>query len=384
MDSGIFEADHDAYRETVRSFLQREVIPHYDRWEEQRLVDRDAWKAAGAAGILGLSVPADHGGAGVTDRRFRYVVAQEFARSGVASFAAGVGTHDDVVLPYVVDLGSVEQKQQWLPGMSSGELIGAISMTEPDTGSDLQRIKTTAVRDGQDWILNGQKTFVTNGVHADVVVVVARTDPQAASKGFSLFLVDTQSAGFEKGRKLRKVGLAAQDTAEFALTDVRLPGTALLGEESHGLAYLFDHLPLERLSIAVAGIASARAAYEWTVDYVFEREAFGQRVGDFQATRFSLAEMLTQIEVTESHIDRCVLAYNAGTLSAVDAAKAKWWATELQTTVTDRCVQLHGGYGYMMEFPIGRSFVDGRIQTIYGGTTEIMKEIIGRDIAKRR
>ena len=381
MQRNIFDDDHENYRDTVRQFLKREVEPHYETWEADKLVDRSAWAAAGEAGVVGLGVPEEFGGAGVTDYRFRVVVAEEIARTATTSFGAGLSLQDDIAIPYVSGLGSEEQKRRWLPGMARGELIGAIAMTEPGTGSDLQGIRTTAVRDGDEWIINGQKTFITSGILSDVVIVVARTNPNAGSKGFSLLVVERDTPGFSRGRKLTKVGLAAQDTAELVFEDARVPAANVLGIEGRGLVHLLENLPLERLSIAVSAITAARSAYEWTKDYVFDRKAFGSRIGDLQNTRFALAEMLTEIEVTTSHIDSCVRALNAGDLTSVDASKAKWWATELQKRVVDRCVQLHGGYGYMMEYPIARSYVDSRIQTIYGGTTEIMKEIIGRDIA---
>ncbi|MCQ4152527.1 acyl-CoA dehydrogenase family protein [Rhodococcus qingshengii] len=378
----LFTEDHEAYRDSVREFIAREVSPHYDDWEENRLVDRSAWLAAGKMGIIGLAVPEQYGGSSELDYRYRYIVAEEIARSATTSFGAGLGTHDDIVIPYVADLGTDEQKARWLPGMAAGEIIGAIAMTEPGTGSDLQGIKTTAVRDGDDWILNGQKTFITSGIHADIVIVAARTDPKAGSRGFSLLIVERGMAGFTRGRKLHKVGLSGQDTAELSFDSVRVPASNLLGSEGGGLIHLMERLPRERLSIAVSAICAARAAYEWTKTYAFERTAFGKPIGDFQNTRFALAEMLTEIDVTQAYIDNAVLAINDGELSAVEAAQAKWWASELQKRVVDRCVQLHGGYGYMMEYPIARAYVDSRIQTIYGGTTEIMKEIIGRDIAK--
>lgn len=378
----LFTADHDAYRETVREFIAREITPHYDSWEEARLVDRSAWLAAGKMGIVGLAVPEQYGGSGELDYRYRYVVAEEIARTGTTSFGAGLGLQDDVVIPYIADLGTDEQKARWLPGMAAGELICAIAMTEPGTGSDLQGIKTSAVRDGDDWILNGQKTFITSGIHADIVIVAARTDPEAGSRGFSLLVVERGMDGFTRGRKLHKVGLAGQDTAELSFDNVRVPAGNLLGEEGGGLIHLMERLPRERLSIAVSAISCARAAYVWTKGYAFDRTAFGKPIGDFQNTRFALAEMLTEIDVTQAYVDNAVLAINDDQLSAVEAAQAKWWASELQKRVVDRCVQLHGGYGYMMEYPIARAYVDSRIQTIYGGTTEIMKEIIGRDIAK--
>ncbi|MFZ2529473.1 MAG: acyl-CoA dehydrogenase family protein [Rhodococcus sp. (in: high G+C Gram-positive bacteria)] len=377
----LFEADHEAYRETVREFLAREVEPNYERWEDERLIDRNAYLTAGKSGVVGLGVPEEFGGSGVTDFRFRYIVQEEIARTGTTSFGATLALQDDIVIPYLLHLGTEEQKARWLPRMAAGEVVGAIAMTEPGAGSDLQGVKTTAVRDGDEWVVNGQKTFITNGIHSDLVIVVCRTDPGAGAKGFSLIVVERDTPGFSRGRKLHKVGLAAQDTAELVFEDARVPAGNLLGGEGRGFFHLMENLPLERIGIAVSAITSARAAYEWTKRYAFERKAFGKPIGDLQNTRFVLAEMLTEIEVTESHIDRCVLALNAGELTAVDASKAKWWATELQKRVVDRGVQLHGGYGYMMEYPIARAYVDARIQTIYGGTTEIMKEIIGRDIA---
>ncbi|MGW0018293.1 acyl-CoA dehydrogenase family protein [Rhodococcus sp. NPDC003382] len=383
MKRTLFEADHEAYRETVREFLAREVVPNYERWEEERLIDRNVYLEAGKSGILGLGVPEEFGGSGVTDFRFRHVVQEEIARTGTTSFGATLALQDHIVIPYILHLGTEEQKARWLPRMAAGEVIGAIAMTEPGAGSDLQGVKTTAVRDGDEWVINGQKTFITNGIHSDLVIVVCRTDPGAGAKGFSLIVVERDTPGFSRGRKLHKVGLAAQDTAELVFEDARVPAENLLGGEGRGFFHLMENLPLERIGIAVSAITSARAAYEWTKRYAFERKAFGKPIGDLQNTRFVLAEMLTEIEVTESHIDRCVLALNAGELTAVDASKAKWWATELQKRVVDRGVQLHGGYGYMMEYPIARAYVDARIQTIYGGTTEIMKEIIGRDIASK-
>lgn len=384
MRRSIFTEDHEAYRETVREYLAREIIPHYEKWEDERLIDRSAWLAAGKAGVVGLSVPEEFGGPGEPDYRYRYVVAEEIARTGTTSFGTGLGTQDDITIPYICDLGTQEQKERWLPGMASGELICAIAMTEPDTGSDLQGIKTSAVRDGDDWVVNGQKTFITSGIHADLVIVAARTDASAGSHGYSLFVVERGMHGFSRGRKLKKVGLAGQDTAELTFVNVRVPAANLLGTEGRGLVHLMERLPRERLSIGVSAIASARAAYEWARNYVFERQAFGQAIGDLQNTRFVLAELLTEIDVTQTYIDNAVLALNEGELTAVEAAQAKWWASELQKRVVDRCVQLHGGYGYMMEYPIARAFVDSRIQTIYGGTTEIMKEIIGRNIARQQ
>ena len=320
----LFTEDHEAYRDSVREFIAREVSPHYDDWEENRLVDRSAWLAAGKMGIVGLAVPEQYGGSGELDYRYRYIVAEEIARSATTSFGAGLGLQDDIVIPYIADLGTDEQKQRWLPGMAAGEIICAIAMTEPGTGSDLQGIKTTAVRDGDDWILNGQKTFITSGIHADIVIVAARTDPSAGSRGFSLLVVERGMEGFTRGRKLHKVGLAGQDTAELSFENVRVPASNLLGTEGGGLIHLMERLPRERLSIAVSAICVARAAYEWTKAYAFDRSAFGKPIGDFQNTRFALAEMLTEIDVTQAYVDNAVLAINDGELSAVEAAQAKW------------------------------------------------------------
>jgi len=376
-----FTADHDDYRDLVREFIHREVTPNLERWDAERLIGRDVWRAAGKQGVTGLGVPEEFGGAGQPDYRFRVVVAEELCKAGATSLHASFGLQDDIIIPYVDDLGTDEQKRRWLSGMASGELIGAIAMTEPGAGSDLQGVRTTAVRDGDHWVINGQKTFITSGINADFVIVVARTDPEAGSRGFSLIVVESDTAGFTRGRKLDKVGLHAQDTAELYFDNVRVPVSNLLGTEGRGFVHLMERLPRERMSIAVGSMAGIEAIFAETKAYCFERRAFGKPIGDFQNTRFVLAEMATEIDVTRAYLDKCVLALNAGTLSAVDAAKAKWWASELQKRIVDRCVQLHGGYGYMLEYPVARAFVDSRIQTIYGGTTEIMKEIIGRDIA---
>ena len=378
-----FEADHDAYRVSVREFLQRHVEPNYETWEEARVVDREAWKRAGEAGILGISVPEEFGGGGVSDYRFRFVVAEECARAAVTSFSAGLSVQDDICISYIAEIGNDAQKSRWLPGMVAGTTIGAIAMTEPGAGSDLQGTRTNAVRDGDAWVLTGQKTFITSGIQCDMVIVLARTDPSAGSRGFSLFIVEDGQEGFTKGRKLNKVGLAGQDTAELFFDHVRVPAENMLGPVGRGLQALMGRLPLERMSIAVAALCAAEAAYDWARTYVFERKAFDQPIGDFQHVRFTLAEMETELEITRAYIESATHKLNAGTLSAVDAAKAKWWASELQQRITNRSLQLFGGYGFMLEYPIGRAYRDARIQTIYGGTTEIMKEIIGRDIAAR-
>jgi alkylation response protein AidB-like acyl-CoA dehydrogenase len=377
----LYDDEHEAFRDSVRGFLERHAVPHLDRWEQERLIDREVWARAGESGLLGLAVPTELGGGGTDDYRFRCVVSEEIARINSGSLQSSFALQDDVFLPYLLGLGTAEQRQRYLPAACAGELIGAIAMTEPGTGSDLQGIRTTAVRDGDEWVIDGTKTFITNGIHGDVVVVVARTDPEAGSRGFSLFLVERDTPGFTRGEKLRKIGLHAQDTAELAFDGCRVPTGNLLGEEGRGFEHLMHHLPLERLSLVVASVASARAALRWTQRYVNERQAFGGPLAQQQTIQFSLAEMMTEIDVAQSYADDAVRAYNAGTLTAVDAAKGKWWCTELQKRVVDRCVQLHGGYGYMEEYPIARAYLDTRVQTIYGGTTEIMKLIIGREVA---
>jgi alkylation response protein AidB-like acyl-CoA dehydrogenase len=382
MRTDLFTADHETYREVVRTFIAREVTPHFAQWESDRLIPREVWLAAGRQGLIGLGIPEEFGGGGQPDYRYRVVVAEEIARAAVTSLGSGFGLQDDIVTPYLLDLGTPGQHRRWLPGLADGSVIGAIAMTEPGTGSDLRGIRTHAVRDGDGWQLTGQKTFITNGIQSDLVIVAARTAPSAGSRAYSLLLVERDMPGFTRGRKLDKVGLHGQDTAELFFDDVQVPATNLLGTEGLGLVHLMERLPRERLSIAVAAITSAEAVFGLTRDYCFTRTAFGTRIGDFQHTRFVLAEIATELDVTRAYLDKAVRALDAGTLTAVDAAKAKWWATELQRRVVDRCVQLHGGYGYMLEYPVARAFLDSRVQTIYGGTTEIMKEIIGRDLAR--
>jgi alkylation response protein AidB-like acyl-CoA dehydrogenase len=380
MDRTIFEPEHLAFRDSVRAFIDRHVAKEYDRWERDGLVDRTLWNLAGESGFLGMSIPEEYGGGGVQDFRYNAVLVEEFAVANALSLSSGFGLHNDVVAPYLSELCHAEQKQRWLPGFCSGDLVTAIAMTEPGAGSDLKGVRTTAVRDGDHFVLNGSKTFITNGIHSDLVIVVAKTDPSAGARGISLLIVERGMAGFQRGRNLSKAGMHAQDTAELAFDDVRLPVANLLGKENRGFGYLMHNLPQERLSIAVVAAAAARAALSWTIQYCKDRRAFGRPIGSFQNSRFKLAEMATEIEVTQNYVDRCVLELNAGTLTPVDAAKAKWWSTELMTRVADACLQLHGGYGYMDEYPISRVWRDARIHTIFGGTTEIMKEIIGRDL----
>ncbi len=384
MRRNFYEPDHEAFREVVQAFVKREVTPNEQRWEEERSVDRQAWLAAGKQSLIGMLVPEEYGGAGTGDFRYRCVMMEEFAKVGATSISSGFGLQDDIAIPYIVDLGTDEQKARWLPPMATGECIGAIAMTEPGAGSDLQGIRTTAVRTGDHWILNGAKTFITNGINADLVIVVARTDPDAGARGISLLVAERGMPGFTRGRKLDKIGLHAQDTAELFFDDVAVPAANLLGREGGGFVHLMERLPRERMSIAVMALASARAAIGWTVEYTTQRTAFGQPIAAFQNTGFELASMVTEVDVLEAYLDKSVLALNSGELTAVDAAKAKLWATEVQHRVLDRCLQLFGGYGYMAEYPIGRAYADSRVQTIYGGTSEIMKTIIAREVTGLR
>ncbi|MGW2178200.1 acyl-CoA dehydrogenase family protein [Streptomyces sp. NPDC001732] len=378
MQRQIFTEEHDAFRETVRTFLDKEVLPHYEQWEKDGIVSRKAWLAAGRQGLLGLAVPEEYGGGGNTDFRYSAVLAEEFTRAGTPGLALGL--HNDIVGPYLAGLGTDEQKRRWLPGFCSGEIVTAIAMTEPGAGSDLQGIRTTAEDKGDHWLLNGSKTFISNGILADLVVVVAKTTPEGGAKGLSLIVVERGAEGFERGRNLDKIGQKSQDTAELFLNDVRVPKENLLGERDGAFIHLMTNLAQERMGIAVAGIAAAEHLLEITTRYVKEREAFGRPLSKLQHIRFEIAEMATECAVTRTFLDRCIVDHSDGTLDAVHASMAKWWATELQKRVADRCLQLHGGYGYMTEYPVARAFTDGRIQTIYGGTTEIMKEIIGRSL----
>ncbi|MFT4041752.1 MAG: acyl-CoA dehydrogenase family protein [Gordonia sp. (in: high G+C Gram-positive bacteria)] len=384
MPEDFYDSDHQAFREVVRDFVGREVSPNLDAWEEDRATGRDVWKAAGALGILGLRFPEANGGGGATDYRFRCVVQEELARVGAAALASGFSINEDIVGSYLMELGTEEQKQTWLPGMAQGSVVTSIAMSEPAAGSDLRSMKTSAVLDGDEWVINGAKTFITSGFSSDVVLTAARTGTRDGRPQLSLILVPTDTPGFTRGRKLRKLGLHAQDTAEIAFSDVRVPASNLVGEVGRGFHHLTAQLPLERLSIAWRALSAAEAAIAWTLDYTRERTAFGTRIVDFQNTRFRLVELVTEVEITRAFLERSVLTLNEGRFDALRGAKAKWWTTELQKRVVDACLQLHGGYGYMDEYPISRAYADARVQTIVGGTTEIMKEIIGRDLAGGR
>ncbi|HYO04920.1 MAG TPA: acyl-CoA dehydrogenase family protein [Mycobacterium sp.] len=374
----VFEEEHEQLRETARQFLEKECAPYAEKWESDRIVDREAYVAAGKYGLIGFNLPEKFGGGGVDDFRFNAVIVEEFTKYGAAS--PGLSLQNDIVGPYFANLATEEQQERWLPGYITGELIGAVAMTEPGAGSDLAGIKTSAVRDGDDWILNGSKTFISAGINSDLVVVVARTNAEAGHKGFSLLVVERDMEGFSRGRKLDKMGQHFADTAELHFENVRVPHANLLGKEGRGFYHLMQNLPSERLSIAIAAVAGARATFDDTLRYVKDRKAFGQAIGSFQHNRFVMAEMDTELEIAEQYVDRCLRAVVDGELTAVEASKAKWWCTELAKRVVDNCVQLHGGYGYMNEYKVARDYVDVRIQTIYGGTTEIMKEIIGRDL----
>ena len=373
----LFNDDHRMFRESFRRFVEKEIVPFHAQWEEQGYVDREVWTKAGANGFLCTSMPEEYGGAGA-DKVYSVIIMEELAR--VNATGIGFGLHSEIVGPYILNYGSEEQKRNYLPRMASGELITAIAMTEPAAGSDLQGVKTTAVRQGDQYVINGSKTFITNGWHADLVIVVAKTNPQAGAKGTSLLLVERGTPGFERGKRLKKVGLKAQDTSELFFENVKVPVTSLLGQENQGFICLMQELPWERLQIAISAVASAQAAIEWTVEYVKERKVFGTNVASFQNTRFKLAEQQTEVQVARVFVDKCIELILERKLDTATASMAKYWCSDLQCKVIDECLQLHGGYGYMWEYPIARAFADARVQRIYGGTNEIMKEVITRSM----
>ncbi len=373
----LFTADHEAFRDSVRRFIEREIVPYHAAWEDQGYVDREVWRKAGANGLLCQTMPEEYGGAGV-DKLFAVVQFEELTRAGCSGI--GFSLHSEIVAPYLLRYGTEEQRQRWLPRLASGEVIGAIAMSEPAAGSDLQAIKTTAIRREDHYLLNGSKTFITNGWHADLVIVVAKTRPDAGAKGTSLLVVERGMPGFETGKRLKKLGLKAQDTSELFFDNVKVPLDNLLGAENSGFVSLMQELPWERLQIAIAAVASAQVAIERTVEYVLERKAFGQAVASFQNTRFMLAELQTQVQVARVFVDRCIELLLKSELDTATASMAKYWTTDLQCKVIDECLQLHGGYGYMWEYPIARQFADSRVQRIYGGTNEIMKEVIARSM----
>jgi alkylation response protein AidB-like acyl-CoA dehydrogenase len=374
----LFEPEHELFRQSYRAFLDKHVAPYHEQWEKDKIVDRGVWLEAGKQGFLSMAVPEEYGGGGNPDFRYNTIVCEET----VAGRYSGLGfaLHNDVIAPYLLNLTTREQKERWLPHFSTGEMITAIAMTEPGTGSDLQGIKTRAVKEGDHYILNGSKTFITNGINADLVIVVAQTDPDKGAQGFSLLAVERGMPGFERGRHLDKVGLDAQDTAELSFTDVKVPVENLIGEEGMGFIYLMQNLPQERISLAIMAAAAMESVLEETISYVKERKAFGKPIGSFQNSRFLLAELSTEATAVRIMVDEFIKLHLEDKLTAEQAAMAKWWTTEAQVRLVDRCLQLHGGYGYMREYGVAKAYLDARVQTIYGGTTEIMKEIVGRSL----
>ncbi|MFM8312455.1 MAG: acyl-CoA dehydrogenase family protein [Ilumatobacteraceae bacterium] len=375
-----FSDEHDEFRASFASFVAKEITPQYLEWERSGITPRELFAAAGRYGFTGMAVPEEFGGGGSTDFRFNQVIGEELAFAGIGGTAVGITLHNDVVTPYFVEYCTPQQRERWLPGIAAGELITAIGMTEPGAGSDLAGVSTTAVRDGDEYVLNGAKTFITNGINSDLVVVVCKTDPTQRHSGMSLLVVERGMPGFERGRNLEKIGMHSQDTAELFFNDVRVPVTNLLGEEGKGFHYLTANLAQERLSIAINGAAVAKAALDVTVDYVKERRAFGQQISSFQNTKFVLAEVKTEVDIAMSYVNECVRRLNIGTLTAAEAAQAKYWCTDLQKRAVDRCLQLFGGYGYMTEYPIARFYADARVTSIYGGTNEVMKTIIAKSL----
>jgi len=379
----LFDDVHEDFRASFRTFLQREVLGEenrYGQWERDGLIPREVFALAGRGGFLAMAAPERYGGAGAEDFRFNVVVGEEAQRAGVGSFGLGITLHNDISLPYFLRYCTEAQRERWLPGIVSGELITAIAMTEPGIGSDLAAMSTRARREDGHYVVDGSKTFITNGINADLVITAVKTDPSQRHRGISLLVLERGMDGFERGRNLEKVGQHAQDTAELSFAGVRVPVENLLGGEGEGFLQLVSNLPQERLSIAASAIAAAEAMLDWTLDYVRERKAFGQSIGSFQSSRFTLAELRGEVDVARVYIDRCVLALDAAELTPEDAATAKWWCTDLQGRVADRCLQLFGGYGYMLEYPIARAWADARVTRIYGGANEIMKEIVGRSL----
>ena len=380
MRRALFEDLHEDFRASFRTFLEREVAPRYMDWEREGIVPRETYAAAGRGGFLAMAVPESHGGAGAEDFRLNLVIGEECQRGGLGSFGLGITLHNDICLPYFLSYCNEEQRERWLPGIVSGELITAIAMTEPGIGSDLAGMSTSARREDGHYVVNGSKTFITNGINADLVITAVKTDPSERHRGISLLVLERGMEGFERGRNLEKIGQHGQDTAELSFDGVRVPEANLLGEEGRGFLYLVSNLPQERLSIAASAVAAVEAMLGWTLDYVRERKAFGQTIGSFQNTRFELAELHGEAQIARTFIDRCALALDAGELTPEEAATAKWWCTDLQGRVADRCLQLFGGYGYMVEYPIARAYADARVTRIYGGANEIMKEIVGRSL----
>ncbi|OJJ22919.1 acyl-CoA dehydrogenase [marine bacterium AO1-C] len=378
MQKHLLEEEHKMFQDAVKAFMEKEVAPHNKAWAEQGHVSREIWQKAGAQGMLCMDLPEKYGGMGIKDFRYNAIVGEELAKVGASG--PGFILQNDVMAPYFTEYFTDEQKERWMPGLISGDIISAIAMTEPGTGSDLQAIQTTAIDQGDHYLLNGSKTFITNGILSDLIIVVAKTDPksQHAHAGISLIIVERDMEGFTRGKNLDKIGMKAQDTAELFFNDVKVPKNNLLGKEGQGFYYLMRNLPQERLSIAATGCAAAEAALDMTIQYCKDRKAFGRPIGKFQNSRFALAEMKTEVTIARTFVDQCIMELNKNKLSVEKAAMAKYWVTDLQCKVVDQCLQLHGGYGYMSEFPIAQAYIDSRVQRIYGGTNEIMKEIIGR------
>lgn len=377
MKRTIFDDEHQWFRESARAFVERTIMPVRDKHRQERVISRDVWLEAGRQGFLGLGVPAEHGGTDIEDFRFNAVLGEELSRAG-AAYASAFAIHIDIVAPYLLELSTEGQRERWLSGFANGQTVAALAMTEPDAGSDLAGIRTAAHRSKDGWSISGAKTFITNGSTADLIVVAARTGK--SRNEISLFVVEAANPGFARGQKLHKIGQHEADTAELFFNDAWVPADSLLGEVNRGFAYMMERLPQERLSCAVANVAHAKAAVDQTLAYVRERSAFGRPIGTFQHNRFVLAEIVTRLDVAQSYVDSCLIAHVAGSLSAVDAAKAKWWTAETENQVIDACVQLHGGYGYMEEYEVARAWSDARVTKIWAGSNEIMKEIIGRDL----
>ncbi|MBN8866014.1 MAG: acyl-CoA dehydrogenase family protein [Solirubrobacterales bacterium] len=380
MDRAIFEPEHQDFRDSVRRFVADEIMPNFEQWEADGIVPRELFQKAGEKNMLAMSVDEEFGGLGLKDFRFNQVIIEEGGYAGATGPILGLTLHNDVCLPYFEEYCNEEQKERWMPGIVDGSLITAVAMTEPGIGSDLAGMGTKAIKDGDRYIVDGSKTFITNGINADLIITAVKTDPKEKHRGMSLMIIERGMDGFERGRNLEKVGMHSQDTAELFFNEVAVPVENLLGNEGEGFKYLVNNLAQERMSITVAAVAAAQAALNWTLDYVKERYAFGTPIGSFQNSRFQMAEIKTEVDIATSYVDQCVQALNAGTLTVEDAAAAKWWTTEMADRVIDKCVQLHGGYGYMLEYPIARAYADNRVTRIYGGTTEIMKEIVGRSM----
>ncbi len=376
----LYESEHELFRDTVRDFVAREIAPNHLQWERDGKVDKRMFRAAGEQGLLGMSVPERFGGAGVSDFRFNAVISEETMAADVFGSGMCITLHNDVCLPYFIELATDAQMERWGPGLVDGSLMAAIAMTEPAAGSDLAGITTTAVRDGDHYVVNGSKTFITNGINSDLVITAVKTDPGQRHTGVSLLVIEDGMEGFTRGRNLQKIGLHSQDTAELFFADVHVPVSNLLGTEGRGFYHLVNNLPQERLSLAVGSLAHARAAFGWTLEYVKERRAFGAPIGTNQVIKHRLAEIATELDIGQAYLDAQVERLNQRELTAEDAAMAKWWCSELEKRVVDSCLQFFGGWGYMEEYPIARAYRDARVQTIYGGTTEIMKEIIGKSL----